>query len=159
MVISSLKANTAKTIGTLAHNLNLSQYENIIILDDDGRRCWCKHEMFALKLMHNVNFMLLQVPEFRIWKKVHYLYRELEQSGWYSQPQKSQTFYALIAAKQNEDSLFSDFHSLLESMQNGTDNIRQFARPIKDMNQFGRLSPLTWWEWFKFKAISVIPTE
>ena len=144
-------------MGTLAHNLKLAEYENIIILDDDGRKCWCKFEMMKIRLQRSsVNFILIEVPKFDLWQEVYCLFRELVQSDCYAtsaQPQKSQTFYAMIAAKQNEDSLFWDFHSFLKLLhQNKTNVIGRFAVPVRHMDHFNRLSPLTWWEWFKFQS-------
>ena len=147
MVISSLTGDTAKTVATLAHNLNLAEYENIIILDDDGRKCWCKFEMMKMRLQHKINFILLQVPPFNVWDDVHYLF------GEYYNASSPQRFYSLIAAKQYEDNLFFHFRSFLHLLHQKKPNaLIVFAVPIRDLDRFNRITSLTWWDWFKCQS-------
>merc|ERR1712228_663372 len=71
MVISSTTPNTAKTLSTLKHDLDFSQYERIIILDDDGANIWCHHEMDQLYEQHRVNIILDQVSKYSVWSSVY----------------------------------------------------------------------------------------
>ena len=61
VISTSTQLRTAKTISTLhgVHYLNLAQYKNVIILDDDADAVWCKHDLMDLKLQHKVNVQLI----------------------------------------------------------------------------------------------------
>ena len=128
MVISSTTPNTAKTIATLAHKLHLNRYKDIIIVDDDGRASWCKHEMIRWRLHHKVNFILLQVPVFSIWNRVYRDLRKLPQS------QRRHRFYPFIKAKQNEDSVFSHLSAFLTLLHQNVNNLPH-SSPIALKNQ------------------------
>jgi len=77
MVISSTDSNTAKTVSTLEYFLKLRKYQSIIILDDDGRNCWCKHRMLELKKHHKVDCILIQMPAFHVWEEANKRFKEL----------------------------------------------------------------------------------
>ena len=121
-VISTTSGFTAKTISTLhhVHFLNLAKYKNILILDDVADACWCKHDMIQLKLRHEVNLALIQVPPFDIWQDVFRRFRSLPALLQYG-PKNDEEFYDLIAANQQTDQLFVRFHKLLESLKTGGD--------------------------------------
>ena len=135
--------------------MTVTEYENIIILDDDGRNCWCKHAMIQMQRRHKVNFILLEVSEFRIWKDVCSQFRQNLASGRIPlyKPKISQRFYSLIAAKTDKDGLFLHFRTFLNLLhQNRTDALKRFAVPVLDMDSFNILTPLMWWKWFMFKS-------
>ena len=152
MLISSATPTTAKTISTLSSHVALEKYQHVIVVDDDGRKVWCKHEMIRLRQQHKVNIVLLQVPEFLIWSKVHFSFKLQTQSGRASaaDPQMSQRFYSLLAAKQKDDNFFFHFYCFLRLLhQNRTDALTRFAIPIRDFNRFNRVTALWWWDWFQ----------
>ena len=147
MVISSTTPNTAKTIATLAHKLHLNRYKDIIIVDDDGRASWCKHEMIRWRLHHKVNFILLQVPVFSIWDRVYRDLRKLPKS------QRKHRFYPFIKAKQNEDSVFSSLSAFLTLLHQNVNNLlTQFAMPIRDRNCSSQMTPAWWPDWYQFAS-------
>ena len=153
MVISSTAPETFKTISTLAHDLDLSLYENIMILDKDGRDCWCKQGMINLRVKHSVNIVLIQVPEFLYWSNIYDAFKLLEMGRNKVkvpdiQPQLSQFFYSLIAGNPSQDKFFVRFVEFLELLYyNNTNVLYQFAVPRRDVSRFHRIVALDWWEW------------
>ena len=136
VISTSTQLRTAKTISTLhgVHYLNLAQYKNVIILDDDADAVWCKHDMMNLKLQHKVNVQLIQVPHFDVWVDVFRRFRSLPGLLQYG-PNKTEVFYDLIAVNQQTDQLFLRFHKLLESMNKGGDSAR------KEVDKYSVLIP------------------
>ena len=133
-VISTSTQVTDKTVSTLhgVHYLNLAEYENVIILDDDADAVWCKHDMVELKTRHRVNVQLIQVPAFKIWTDVFRRFRSLPGLMQFG-PNRTEVFYSLIAANQQTDQLFVRFHKLLESIKT--------ADARKERDKFSVLKP------------------
>ena len=124
MVICSTTPETAKTLSTLKHDLNLSQYANILILDDGGDRIWCQHEMVRLYHRYGVNIIFEQVSKFNVWDSV---YRQFEHQAVHTipttQPHLAYHFYALIAKYQKKDKLFIQMYNFLEYLDQNISNI------------------------------------
>ena len=148
MVISSTNSHTAKTIATLEYSLDLKKYENIIILDDNGRNCWCRNHMMQLKKHLNVNFILIQVPEFHVWEEAHLRFTELSVMS-----SRSPTFTHLVTRKQNKDNFFYHFGLFLQALHRNESLVVlfEYAVPIHDVPNFKRLRTLVWWQWFMFQ--------
>ena len=148
MVVSSTTPDTAKTVATLGHHLDLPKYENIIILDDNGRNVWCKYYMTQLKKHHNVNFILIQVPEFHAWQHANRRYRELLDSKRVQKP-----FVHYVTRKQNKDNLLYHFAVFLKALhRNKSISILfEYAKPVRDMSNFILKGSLAWWDWDKFE--------
>ena len=150
MIVSSTTSQTAKTISTLSHNLNVSQYENIIILDD-YRGGWCKYELMQLKSSNNnLKIFLIQVPPLTVWNNV---YREFEamnesNSAAVSKPRDAtKFFYALIAKHRNQDKMFVRFQEFLVLLlQHKVNRLWHFAIPSKESN-YSENGQVVWWEW------------
>ena len=116
MVVVSMTPTTAKTLATLAKQLNLAQYKNIIILDDEANDVWCKHDMIELKLFHRVNIVLIQVPAFNVWNVVY--------PRFYAMSTPLQTgegaiemLYDIISGQQQVDELFVRFEDYLRRLR------------------------------------------
>ena len=116
------------------HYLNLADYKNILILDDEADAVWCKYDLIELKLRHKVNVQLIQVPPYDIWRDVFRRFRWLSPLLQYG-PNKTEIFYDLIAANQQTDQLFVRFHKLLESFTKGSD------AALKQLDKFALLIP------------------
>ena len=125
MVISTKTVKTAKTISTLAHNLSLSQYERIIILDAGAEDVWCKHDLMQLKSQYKVQIHLMTCSLFEIWKDV---YRQFW--DWYvrniaiynpklfspkSDSMKSQLLCSLVVDHRKKDGEFNKFQQFLKT--------------------------------------------
>ena len=125
MVVSIKRPGTAKTISTLAHNLSLSQYERIIILDAHTEDVWCKHDLMQLKHQHKVQINLMTFTLFEIWKDV---YRQFW--DWYirniaiynhqlfsakSDSMKLKQFCSMVVEDRQKDKEFHKFQKLLQS--------------------------------------------
>ena len=157
MVISSTtQHNTAKTLSTLAHNLNLTQYENIIILDDDADDIWCKHEMYELKKKHKVNVILIEVPVLDIWKDIYRRFLKLSittKRHQLSSQRGSNTslLYKLIADYHQKDKFFLEFYNFLELLHRGGVKdkfvMTQFAALMPDESGFNQMTNMIW-RWF-----------
>ena len=153
MVVSSTTQQTAKTLSTLSHKLNLSQYEHIIILDDDAENCWCKYRMIRLRLLHRVNVMLIEVPMLFIWRDIH---REFSLARRVStQPRLVATqFYCMVSKYQVKDELFAYFHDFLELLyvnaSVSNDNLFKYASLIRDESGFNHMTRILW-KWTKTK--------
>ena len=120
MVISTRTASTAKTIETLAHNLNLTRYENIIILDDGGNDCWCRYDIVKLRACYNVRVIMMQCTPFSIWETVY------DQNRPCSSKQK---FYSVIKKERDKDKELAIFHEYLELLHQNksTRNVTYFC--------------------------------
>ena len=120
LVIAASTPTTAKTIKTLAHKLNLPQYENIIILDDGGNDCWCRYEMVKLKAYCKVNVVMMQCDSFSIWDSIHKRNR-------FCTSEKS--FYSVLKKERDKDKQLVSFHEYLELLHQNksTQNVTYFC--------------------------------
>ena len=118
MVISTSTPSTAKTIETLEHNLDLSQYENVIILDDGGTDCWCRHKMVELAARHKMEILLIECPQFLVWDSVYKRHRTWSLVKNNRSPlallRWSQYFYSLIKNERDSEEEFILFHEYLK---------------------------------------------
>ena len=119
MAISTTNHWTKKSILTLSNgNLNLTDYEKIVILDDDGGECWCQNEMMQLHLQHNVELILIQCHPFSIWKTVlqrHQIWAAYNQRASSTNRSRAK-FYSLIKAEKEKDLQFVAFYGFLLSL-------------------------------------------
>ena len=152
MVISCRNHNTAKTISTLGHHLDLKKYASIIVLDDNGRNCWCKYQMIQLKKRYNVKFVLIQVPEFHVWEEANLRFAEVSASG-----RRPPTFTHLVTRKQNKDNFFYHFCLYLKRVHRNESLLIlfEYAFPIHDVLHY-RLGILGWWQWFMFQFTDAV---
>ena len=145
MVISNpakSRIKPSKTIETLERCLDLSQYERIIILDDDGPNSWNRHEM-----MEQSHFMLIKVPELSVWRSVQRQFsifaakRDLPRS----EAGIAEFFYSMATAFRNRDQFFVQFHEFLQSLyQNDT---RISCKYIARMTPVSRNGVTKWRAW------------
>lgn len=124
MVISTKNSETAKTISTLAHNLNLIHYGKIIILDD-AESCWCKHDLMQLKWQKRMEIQFIQCPPFEYWKNVYIQYRDWyahnvaihpETPSYQLDPKPLPHFCSLAKKNRESDTEFKTVHQTLQSM-------------------------------------------
>ena len=108
--------NSKNNLSTLSHNLNLSEYEKIIILDDDGINTWCQHETMKLRC-NGREVVLIQVPAFKVWANI---YRQFQSIS-------SKHFYSVISENQKNDEFFNRFRYFLQSLHENISQDMEYA--------------------------------
>ena len=127
MIISNpaISLTKAKTISTLEHCLDLSQYDRIIILDDDGPNSWCRHEMIRKSEITQTQFMLIKVPELSVWRSVHrqFLIHAAKRDLPQSEGGIAQFLFSMVTSFQNRDQFFVHFHEFLHALHQNNSRI------------------------------------
>ena len=125
MVISIKRPGTAKSISTLAHNLNLSLFERIVILDAYTDDVWCKYDLMQLKQPHKVQIHLMNCPLFHIWNDVYD-----EFWNWYIH--NLTVYNDLLFSAKSESMKLKHFRSMVVENKQKDDELYKFLKFLQE---------------------------